>query len=248
MPPRREIEVAPDSSSLADRAAGKIIHLARETLRTGDRFTVALAGGSTPEPIYSRLAEAHLDWRRIHFFWGDERCVPPDHADSNYHLVVETLLSKIPFPLENIHRICGELPAIQAARVYELELHRFFGDEIPHFDLILLGLGEDGHTASLFSGSPAIHEKSNWVAAVSHLVPPPPLIDRVTLTLTVLNAAATVFFLVSGTGKAERLAQVLFGPFQPDLFPAQAVRPVDGVVHWLVDLDSAAMLPPHERD
>ncbi len=238
-----EIEVAPDSSSLAERAAEEFVRLAGEALRTGSRFTVALAGGSTPQRMYIRLAGAQVDWRGVHVFWGDERCVPPGHSDSNYRMADEALLSQVIIPTGNIHRIPGELPAEEAAQEYEEELHRFFGNTTPRFDLVLLGLGGDGHTASLFSGTPALLEKERWVAAVSHSVPPPPLVDRVTLTLPVLNAAAQVIFLVSGADKAERLAQVLYGPSQPDLLLAQAVKPVNGAVRWLVDQAAAAKLP-----
>ena len=247
-----EVEVLPDLRSLAERAAERFIHLAGEALRTlrqaqgetSGRFTVALAGGSTPQQMYTQLARAQVDWERVHFFWGDERCVPPGHADSNYRMAEEALLSHISIPTWNIHRIPGELPVKEAAQVYEEALHRFFSNETPHFDLVLLGLGGDGHTASLFPGTPAIREKSRWVAAVIHNIPPPPLVNRVTLTLPILNAAAQVLFLVSGAEKAERLAQVLHGPFQPDLLPAQAVKPVNGAVRWLVDQTAAAKLLP----
>jgi len=238
-----EIEIVQDSSLLAERAAGEFARLAGEALRTRIRFIVVLAGGSTPRQMYARLVSAPLDWERIHFFWGDERCVPPGHAESNYRMADEALLSHIPIPTGNIHRIPGELPAEEAARLYEEELHSFFRGMPAHFDLILLGLGGDGHTASLFPGTPAAREKVRWVATVDHRLPPPPLVERVTLTFPVLNAAARVLFLVSGTDKAERLAQVLHGPFQPDLLPAQGVKPVNGSVHWLVDQDAAVMLP-----
>jgi 6-phosphogluconolactonase len=235
-----EIEVAPDASSLAARAAEKFIHLAGDALQTGSQFTVALAGGSTPQRMYTKLTGAQVDWERVHFFWGDERCVPPDHADSNYHMANEALLNHIPIPPGNIHRIHGELPAEEAARDYEDELRRFFSKATPRFNLVLLGLGGDGHTASLFPGTPAVWEKRRWVVAVAHNVPPPPLVERVTLTLPVLNAAAQVLFLVSGVEKAERLAQVLHGPIHPDLLPAQAVKPVNGAILWMVDRAAAA--------
>jgi 6-phosphogluconolactonase len=241
-----EIEITPDASSLAERAAQEFIRLVGEALKTGNRFAVALAGGSTPQRMYTWLVRAQVDWEPVHFFWGDERCVPPDHTDSNYRMADEALLSHIPIPTENIHRIPGELPAEEAAQDYEDELHRYFGGETPHFNLILLGLGRDGHIASLFPGTPAVREKVRWVAAVSHSVPPSPLVERVTLTLPVLNAAAQVLFLVCGAEKAERLAQVLHGPPQPDLLPAQAVKPVNGAVCWLVDQAAAAMLPPRQ--
>jgi 6-phosphogluconolactonase len=239
------IEIFPDLSALGERVTGEIVFLAQQTISRSNRFTVALAGGSTPRPIYNRLAAVNLDWSLIHFFWSDERCVPPDHPESNYRLVYETLLSKIPIPITNIHRIQGELPAKHSARNYEHELSRFFSDRIPGFDLVLLGMGADGHTASLFPRSPIIHEKLDWVSGVDHRLPPPPLVDRVTLTLPVLNASDNVFFVVSGADKAERLAQVLYGSFQPDFLPAQAVKPVNGNIRWFLDKAAAAKLPPH---
>lgn len=242
------IEVVPDSSTLADAATGEFVRMADEALKTESRFTVALAGGSTPLQMYSRLAALHVDWERVHFFWGDERCVPPSNPDSNFHLADEALLNSVLIPLGNIHRIPGELPVEEAAQKYEDVLRHFFGSgSPPRFNLVLLGLGSDGHTASLFPGTPAIKEKRRWVAGVRHAVPPLPLVDRVTLTLPVLNAAANVLFLVSGEEKAERLAQVLYGSIRPSLFPAQAVKPVNGTVRWLVDQAAAANLPPQKH-
>jgi 6-phosphogluconolactonase len=242
-----EIKVAPDSSTLADWAAGEFVTLAGQALQAGSRFSVALEGGSTPRQLYARLIAARVDWKKIHFFWGDERCLPPDHKDSNYRMAQEALLSHIPVPLENIHRIPGELPGQDAAREYAEDLRLYFGSLTPRFDLVLLGLGSDGHTASLFPGKPTVNETTCWVAAVVHDIPPPPLVDRVTLTLPVLNAAAHVLFLVSGLGKAEILARVLHGPYQPDLLPAQAVKPVNGTLRWLVDEAAAAKLTPQQH-
>jgi 6-phosphogluconolactonase len=158
---------------------------------------VVLAGGSTQQQMFTRLTGAHVDWERVHFFWGEERCLPPEQGDRNYHMAYEALLSHIPIPTGNIHRVHGELPADEAAQDYEDELSFFFGSETPRFNLVLLGMGGEGHTASIFPGTPATREKARWVAAVSHNVPPPPLVDRVTLTLPVLNATARVLFLVS---------------------------------------------------
>jgi 6-phosphogluconolactonase len=239
---RSEIGVSLDAASLAQVAADEFIHLARASLRPGNRFAVALAGGSTPQRMYARLARAELDWEGVHFFWGDERCVSPDHSDSNYRMAQEALLSHIPIPALNIHRIHGEHPAEEAAREYEEQTRLFFGGKVARFDLFLLGLGADGHTASLFPGTPALRETAHWVVAVKHDVPPPPLVDRVTLTIPVINASANVLFLVSGADKAERLVQVLHGPFQPELLPAQSVKPVNGAVRWLVDQAAAAKL------
>jgi 6-phosphogluconolactonase len=237
-----EIEILPDAGSLAERAEGVFVQSVQAALKTGSRFTVALAGGSTPRQLYARLAAAQIDWESVHIFWGDERCVPPGHPDSNFRMAEETLLGVISIPAGNIHRIPGEFPAEEAAQKYEAELRIFFGGVTPRFDLVLLGLGGDGHTASLFPGNPAVRERTRWVVGVRHDTPPEPLVDRITLTLPVLNAAANVLFLVSGAGKADRLAQVLHGPFQPELLPSQGMRPVDGILRWLVDQAAAAKL------
>jgi 6-phosphogluconolactonase len=241
-PSLQDIDVQPDPSAVAVRGAEDFVRLADKALRTGGRFTVALAGGSTPKRMYTLLTEAQLNWSAIHFFWGDERCVPPDHADSNYRMVAEALLDHIVIPLENIHRIRGELSAARAARVYAAELRRAFGTGLPHFDLILLGLGPDGHTASLFPNTPAVREVTCWTAAVRHRSPPPPCIDRVTLTLPVINAALNVTFLVIGADKADILARVLQNLPKPDLLPAQAVKPKEGCLRWLLDRSAAAGL------
>jgi 6-phosphogluconolactonase len=241
------IDIVSNPTSLAERAVEEFIRLAEKEISTGRRFTVALAGGSTPLLMYSRLSKVLINWDRIHFFWGDERCLPPENEENNYHMAFETLLKSIPIPSENIHRIHGELPVEQAAQNYEDDLHRLFGRATPRFTLVLLGLGSDGHTASLFPGKRSEGDISHWVAPVIHRVPPPPLVDRITLTLPVLNAAANVLFLVSGLQKAKILRRVLDESIKPELFPAQAVIPVDGTLHWLIDQDASSMLPPHLR-
>jgi len=169
----------------------------------------------------------------VHVFWGDERCVPPEHPESNYRLAREALLDHVPLPLANIHRIHTEREPAQAAADYERTLRRFFGPgNAPRFDLVLLGLGTDGHTASLFPGTPAVQEHERWV--VAHYVPSLAA-WRVTLTPAVLNAADQVTFLVAGAEKAGVLDRVLNGPCQPDVLPAQVVRPAGGSLLWLVD-------------
>ena len=189
-----------------------------------------------------------MDWQRVHIFWGDERCVPPYHIDSNYRMVRQMLLEHVPLPDSNVHRIYGELKPEQAAAKYESELHTFFGtdwqasdcdEQIARFDLILLGMGDDGHTASLFPGTAAIHEQRRWVLA--HYVEKLNT-WRVTLIPVVINAAANVAFIVSSKGKAERLRQVLNGPYQPEILPAQIVRPTVGRLLWLVDAAAASLL------
>lgn len=234
-----DFETFSTSSALVERAAELFIQTAAQSFLARGYFSVALSGGSTPRALYQLLADTPLAWEHIHFFWGDERCVPPDHADSNYRMTAESLLRRVHIPPENIHRIQGELPPEEAALRYEDALRRFF-DDAPRFDLILLGMGEDGHTASLFPNSPALHERTRWVAAVPHTTPPPPLVPRVTLTLPVLNAARQVLFLVSGAGKAQRLAEVLHAPTASPSLPASMIRPDHGDILWMVDQSAAA--------
>jgi len=245
------VEVYPDASQLAHAVADHFVILAREAIETRGRFAVALAGGSTPKAAYTLLASheytARVDWSRVHVFWGDERCVPPDHPDSNYRMAREAMLDHVSLPQENIHRMRGELGPGQAASKYEDVLRAFFSPPsrdrkapTPGFDLILLGMGDDGHTASLFPGTAAIHEETRWV--VAHYVEKLEA-WRITLTPVVINTATNVTFVVSGSGKAERLRQVLTGPYQPDFLPAQIVDPHAGRLHWRVDRAAASLLP-----
>ncbi len=237
---RRSLRVLPDAGALARAAADEVLRAAQAA---NDRFTLALSGGSTPKLLYQRLAgadfAARLDWPRVHLFWGDERCVPPDDPASNYRLARETLLDHLSIPPANVYRISGEREPAQAAADYDRRLRGFFGG-LPRFDLILLGLGDDGHTASLFPHTPVLTERDRYAASSTAPVPP---IHRVTLTLPVINAAARVLFLVSGEGKAAILRRVLEDEY-PDTLPAQLIQPADGEVIWLVD-ESAARLLSH---
>jgi len=241
------VSVYPDAASLAHAAAELFAKLAGDAIRTSGRFAVALAGGSTPRGVYTLLASdpfaSRVNWPRVHVFWGDERCVPPGHPESNYRMARETLLDHVPIPPANVHRIPCEQEPTRAAAAYERTLWKFFAVSPeggpPRFDLILLGMGDDGHTASLFPGTTALHERRRWV--VAHYVEKLQA-WRVTLTPVVLNAAAHVIFLVSGAGKAARLRQVLRGPYQPDVLPAQIVQPATGRLVWLVDAEAAAHL------
>ena len=243
-----EIIICRDAQALARLGAEQFVAIGAAAISRAGRFAVALSGGSTPAALYRLLASPgfreRVDWSRVHFFWGDERCVPPDHPDSNFRMTRETLLDAIQAPSENIHRIVGELEPAAAAAGYEAELQRFFGAQPPRFDLVLLGLGEDGHTASLFPNSPALEEQQRPAAAVyveklrSH---------RVTLTLPVLNAAAQVVFLVSGANKAEIVKEILRPDRDPSLFPAARIQPSNGIVTWLISEDAATALPSELR-
>jgi 6-phosphogluconolactonase len=246
------IQSFPSAEALADAVARHVASLAVDAIAATGRFTLALSGGSTPRAAYTRLATDDLarqvEWSLIHVLWGDERCVPPDDPRSNYRMAKEALLDRVPIPPEQIHRIRGEDEPQEAAADYEDELRSLLrmtpSSAAPRMtgpDLILLGLGEDGHTASLFPGQPAVHEAEYWVMAV-----PAPTGDmwRITLTPAVLNLAGNVTFVVSGASKSQRLAQVLEGPFTPDLLPAQAIQPSHGRLTWMVDEAAAARLQP----
>lgn len=227
--PRELAEAA--ARDFAERAAGAIA-------RSG-RFAVALAGGSTPKATYEILARDYardIDWGRVHFFFGDERTVPPDHEESNYRMAREALLSHV--PAGSAHRMRGELPPEEAAAAYEEELRGFFGEGPTGFDLILLGIGEDGHTASLFPNTPALDVTGRWV--VSN---PVGKLDAIRLTLTVpaINAARAVCFLVAGEGKAEALKEILEGDADPRDYPAKLVQPAGRAV-WMVDRAAAGSL------
>ena len=239
-----EVRVFSNAAELARGAADEISFRIQETLRESGRFTWALSGGSTPRSLYRLLASdeyrERLPWPSVHFFWGDERHVPPDHAESNFRMAREAMLDAVPVPAENIHRIAGEEPdAVRAAKLYEDELRSFFAlapGEWPRFDLVLLGLGKDGHTASLFPGSDAVHERERLVVA--------PWVEaqrafRITLTPPVLSHARRALFLVSGAEKAAALHAVLAGEREPDCYPAQAV---EGNRLWLVDREAARLL------
>ena len=242
------IEIVNDPAEICRTAAGEIQRMADRMAMATKPITIALSGGSTPRGLHALMANEPiirdgLPWQYLHFFWGDERHVPPDDPQSNYRMAYETLFSPASIPAENIHRVCGEEPdAALAAENYEQELQAFFGLEagqLPRFDCILLGMGPDGHTASLFPGTEALHETTrlvvaNWVEKFET--------HRITLTVPVLNQADLVIFLVSGAEKAETLKEVLQGDYRPDRFPAQLIRPDNGRLLWIVDRAAASCL------
>ncbi len=244
MPTTRSIEVLANPGDLFHAAAEEFVSLARTAIGAQGRFTVALSGGSTPKALYSLLAASYANfaWNRVFLFFGDERHVPPSHADSNYRMVNESLLSKITIPAENVFRVLAENPdAAAAASDYETRIQRFFElkpGEFPRFDLILLGMGPDGHTASLFPGSTALDEQSrlvvsNWVAKFNT--------HRITFTFPVLNNTHEAMFMTSGADKADMLHQVLEGNNTPP-YPCQRVQPSDGKLLWMIDEPAAAKL------
>lgn len=240
----REIQVFDDVAALARAAAEEVIRVLSDAARNQGRATIALSGGSTPKALYRLLADdpfrGRMPWSAIHFFWGDERHVPPDHEESNYRMVREAMLDLVPVPPENVHRIrAEEKDAERAATEHEAELRSFFALKAgawPRFDLVLMGLGPEGHTASLFPGSPAITESSRLVVA--------PWVEahdtfRITMTPPVFNHGAEVLFLVSGEEKAPAVHAVLEGERDPGLVPAQVVSPVEGKLLWMLDRAAA---------
>ena len=240
----REIQIFPDTSALFHGAAVLFAEQAQSAIRQHGRFTVALSGGSTPKSLYGLLAKnASLPWDNVFFFFGDERHVPPTDPESNYRMARESILSKIPVPAANVFRVPAENPdANQAAASYEQALRDFFQTPpggFPVLDLVLLGMGPDGHTASLFPGSQALGEKSRWV--VSNWVEKFKT-NRITLTLPVLDNASAVMFLVSGRDKAAVLREVLEGTQPGTQFPSKLIRPEHGRLVWMVDQAAASDL------
>jgi 6-phosphogluconolactonase len=234
-----DIRIFGDPRDLAEAAVQMFVEEAEKAIKETGCFAVALAGGSTPKRAYEMLATGYdgedLDWGKVHVFFGDERCVPPDHMDSNYRMAYEALLSRI--PVGSIHRMRGELSPHEAAVLYEEELTAFFRGP-PRLDLILLGIGEDGHTASLFPRTPALEVADRWVVEnpVEKLG-----IVRLTLTVPAINAARKVAFLAAGEGKAKALREILEGDADLRDYPAKLVRPASGPV-WMVDQTAARLL------
>ena len=243
------VTLVDDAAALAETAALAIVEAAAEAVAAGRRFSLVLAGGGTPRDTYARLAappfSERMPWDRTSVFFGDERCVPADHPESNYRMANETLLSKVPIPPDQIFRMRGEAENPEdAAADYARRLTTVFATPrggLPRFDLVLLGMGLDGHTASLFPGSPAVKEIFRTVVAVHAAAASIP--QRLTLTLRPINAAARVMFLVAGAEKAKVVKAILR---DGAMLPAGLVRPTDGALTWLVDRAAAALLPPDD--
>jgi 6-phosphogluconolactonase len=240
-----EILIFNDAADVARAAADDFVRVASAAVAARGCFSVALAGGSTPKRTYEVLASEaqrrQVDWSKVHIFFGDERCVPPDHAESNYRMANEALISRVPVPPRNVHRINGEGDAVANASLYEDELRTFFDHASwPRFDLVLLGMGDDGHTASLFPGTKALAEQQAWVVAnwVEKFGA-----FRITLTGPAINHAAHIIFMVTGASKAERLSAVLRQEkYETEHLPSQLIKPLNGTLKWLVDKDAAARL------
>lgn len=247
-----DLVVSRDRPELAAEAVRRVVAAAHDAITQRQRFTLVLSGGSTPQLAYEMLASpqnvSQMDWSRTWLFFGDERCVPSDDPRSNYHMAAQALLEPVRIPADHVLAIPTDrgTPALSAA-AYESQLRQFFGlsesGTRPHFDLVLLGLGNDGHTASLFPGMPSLDETRAWAVGTPPGVLPPP-VDRVTLTFPVFNAARKVLFLVSGEEKATIVRDLLEG--QPDVKrrPASGIRPTSGRLTWLLDEPAAAKLSP----
>lgn len=240
-PGRGRALVSADADAAARLCAERFAEAAREAVERRGRFAAALAGGGTPRRAYALLGEAPLagevPWEAVHLFWGDERCVPPEHPRSNYRMAREALLSRVPIPEANVHRVRGERGRERAAAAYERELREAFGGGVPRFDRVHLGLGGDGHTASLFPYDPSLLERRRLAVGALHDGE-----GRVTLAVPVLDAAAGVEFLVTGEDKAQRVADVLERSPDPVRIPAQFVRPAAGEPVWILDEAAASRL------
>jgi 6-phosphogluconolactonase len=238
-----KIQVYPDAEAVSHAAAAYFVQLSRQAIDRQDYFTVVLSGGSTPKRVHELLGQPpyrdQVDWPKVHVFWGDERCVPLDHPQSNAKMAFDTLLNHVPIPREQIHVMSGELPPAESAAQYEAVLLKYFPDGMPVFDLLFLGMGDDGHTASLFPGTAVLQEKTHWVKEnyVEKMN-----VYRITLTAPAINQADAIVFLVAGAGKAQVLHEVLEGPYQPERLPSQLIRPGNCEAFWLIDEAAAANL------
>jgi 6-phosphogluconolactonase len=242
-----KITILDDPQSVYVHAAEEITHFSGEDICTHAEFTIALSGGSTPAAIYELLAtrfRLSVDWKEVQFWWGDERCVPPDDQHSNYAMANRTLLSHLELRPEQVHRMRGELAPAQAARAYEQELRSAFSladGEFPRFGLVMLGVGDNRHTLSLFPGhKAAIEETQRLVVADEVEATPRP---RVTFTPPVANHAQRAMFVATGKAKAEAVRDVIAGPRDPLKFPAQIIQPSDGELIWVLDKAAASLLP-----
>jgi len=238
-----QLHIAKDTSQLSSDLAEFIGNYIQEVLQKKDRFTFVLSGGSTPKILYTLLAAApyneSIPWEKLHFFWGDERAVPFEDSRNNAKMAYDELLDKVGAKAENIHVMRTDIEPEESAAEYEKILKQYFEGEETTFDFVLLGMGDDGHTLSLFPGTSVIHEQDAWVTS---FFLPAQNMYRITLTAPVVNHAACVAFLAVGTGKAETLKHVLEGEFAPDTYPSQVIKPSKGQLHWFIDEAAASSL------
>lgn len=238
-----ELHIAKDPAQLSENVAAWISNYVQEVLQDQEKFTFVLSGGNTPKQLYSLLAKPPyaeiIPWEKIHFFWGDERAVPFEDERNNARMAFDVLLDKVPVKPENIHVMRTDIAPEQSAQEYEQILRKYFKEEELTFDLVLLGMGDDGHTLSLFPGMPVVHEEEAWVKA---FFLPAQDMYRITLTAPVVNDAACVLFLTTGANKALTLKSVIEGTYDADKFPSQLIRPQDGELHWFVDEAAASAM------
>ena len=238
-----ELHIANDTKQLSQDLAAWLSDYIKDVLSKQDRFTFVLSGGSTPKQLYALLAESPykeaIDWQKIHFFWGDERAVPFEDSRNNAKMCYDELLNKVPVNAANIHIMRTDIGPEESAVAYEKVLKEYFEGAETTFDLVLLGMGDDGHTLSLFPGTEVIHEQNAWVTA---FYLPSQEMYRITLTAPIVNHAACVAFLAAGSGKAETLKHVLRGERNVDLYPSQIIQPIKGQLHWFVDEAAAALI------
>jgi 6-phosphogluconolactonase len=238
------LKIFPDKASVARFTAERLYRIIQATLEVNGRIAIALAGGTTFKPIYEMLAKdfgQYIDWQKVHLFFGDERCVPPEHEESNFRMVKEALIDHIEIPSANVHRMRGEDEPESAAAAYESELRQFFTGEDGLFDLNLLGIGEDGHTASLFPHTDAIHEQEKWV--IAHHVEAKGNLWRITLSFPAILQSANIMFVAWGDGKSKALRAIIEGEYQPEEYPSQIIaRSNHEHVVWAVDEAAASLL------
>ena len=240
----REIKVVPDAKAVAAEAADRVTEAAQRAIAERGKFSIALSGGSTPKALYALLTaepyRSRIDWSKVHVLFGDERAVPPDHKDSNYKMADEALLSKVPIPKDQVHRMKGELGerADEAAKEYGLMLKSQFPDGL---DVVLLGMGGDGHTASIFPHTPAVSEKEHRVLGYFAENSSTGKSWRITMTAPFINRAREILVLLAGADKAARLSEVLEGPEDPERLPIQLIKPANGKIVWIMDVAAAGM-------
>jgi 6-phosphogluconolactonase len=238
-----ELHIYKNPDELSHAAAKWIADDIATTLEKQDRYTIALSGGSTPKALHKILAASpykeQIDWSKLHVFWGDERDVPFEDDRNNAKMAYDTLLNFVPVPAAQIHVMRTDIGPVESAAEYEKILHEYFDQSPYSFDLVLLGMGDDGHTLSLFPGTAAVHEEKAW--SIAYFLKAQDMY-RITLTKTIVNKSARIAFLTTGTAKAHALKEVQEGAYNPDLYPSQEIKPVKGELHWFVDEAAAAGL------
>jgi 6-phosphogluconolactonase len=238
-----QLHIYKDVDELSEELARWLVTIIEQTVQLKDRFTIALSGGSTPKWLYNKLAGApyreKIPWHKLHIFWGDERAVPFTDEGNNAKMAFDTLLNKVEIPADHIHVMRTDIRLEDAVADYERILHTYFEEQDTTFDLVLLGMGEDGHTLSLFPGSPVLHEQRQWVNVI---YAEEQKMYRITLMPTVVNKAAMIAFLVTGIDKSKTLQQVLKGKYQPEKYPSQLIHPAGKRLHWFIDEAAASDL------